>query len=32
MLPLWLTCVVLTGYFPCKVIIVSNLYDTLGYG
>jgi hypothetical protein len=32
MLPSWLTCVVLSGYFPCKVTIDSNLCDTLGYG
>jgi hypothetical protein len=31
-LPSWLTCVVLSGYFPCKVTIDSNLHDTLGYG
>jgi hypothetical protein len=36
MLPLvvsvWLTCVMLSGYFSCKVIIDSNLRDTLIYG
>jgi hypothetical protein len=32
MLPPWLTCVVLLGYFPCKVYIDLNLCDTLGYG
>jgi hypothetical protein len=26
------TCVVLSGYFSCKVAIDSNLHDTLGYG
>jgi hypothetical protein len=31
-LPSWLTCVVLSGYFPCQVTIDSNLCDTLGYG
>jgi hypothetical protein len=31
-LPLWLTCVVLSGYFPCKVYIDSNLCNTLRYG
>jgi hypothetical protein len=31
-LPLWLTCVVLSGYFPCKVTIDLNLYYTLRYG
>jgi hypothetical protein len=30
--PSWLTCVVLLGYFSCKVYIDSNLRDTLGYG
>jgi hypothetical protein len=30
--PSWLTCVVLLGYFPCKVYIDSNIYDTLGHG
>jgi hypothetical protein len=28
----WFTCVVLSGYFPCKVTIDSNLRDTLGMG
>jgi hypothetical protein len=28
----WFTCVVLLGYFPCKVTIDSNLHDTLRYG
>jgi hypothetical protein len=28
----WFTCVVLSGYFPCKVTIDSNLRDTLRYG
>jgi hypothetical protein len=32
MIPVWFTCVVLSGYFPCKVIIDSNLRDTLVYG
>jgi hypothetical protein len=32
MIPVWFTCVVLSGYFPCKVTIDSNLHDTLGYG
>jgi hypothetical protein len=31
-LPSWLTCAVLLGYFHCKVYIDSNLHDTLGYG
>jgi hypothetical protein len=31
-IPVWFTCVVLLGYFPCKVTIDSNLCDTLGYG
>jgi hypothetical protein len=31
-MPVWFTCVVLLGYFPCKVIVDSNLRDTLGYG
>jgi hypothetical protein len=31
-LPVWLTCVVLSGYFPCKVTIDPDLCDTLGYG
>jgi hypothetical protein len=31
-LPLWLTCVILSGYFPCKVSIDLNLCDTLRYG
>jgi hypothetical protein len=31
-LPVWFTCVVLSGYFPCRVTIDSNLCDTLGYG
>jgi hypothetical protein len=30
-LPPWLTCAMLSGYFPCKVYIDSNLHDTLGY-
>jgi hypothetical protein len=29
---MWFTCVMLSGYFPCKVTIDSNLHDTLGYG
>jgi hypothetical protein len=29
--PSWLTCVVLFGYFSCKVYISLNLCDTLGY-
>jgi hypothetical protein len=32
MIPMWFTCAVLLGYFPYKVIIDSNLRDTLGYG
>jgi hypothetical protein len=32
MLPPWLTCVVLSAYFSCKVYIDSNLCDILGYG
>jgi hypothetical protein len=28
----WFTCIVLSGYFPYKVTIDSNLHDTLGYG
>jgi hypothetical protein len=32
MLPSWLMCVMLSGYFPCKVTIDSNLHDTLRYG
>jgi hypothetical protein len=32
MIPMWFMCVVLSGYFPCKVTIDSNLRDTLGYG
>jgi hypothetical protein len=31
MVPSWLTCVVLQGYFPCKVTIDSNLHDTPRY-
>jgi hypothetical protein len=27
----WFMCVVLSGYFPCKVTIDSNLRDTLRY-
>jgi hypothetical protein len=27
----WFMCVVLSCYFPCKVIIDSNIHDTLGY-
>jgi hypothetical protein len=27
--PSWLMCVVLPGYFPCKVTIDLNLCDTL---
>jgi hypothetical protein len=30
--PSWLKCVVLPGYFPCNVSNDSNLRDTLGYG
>jgi hypothetical protein len=30
--PSWLTCVMLSGYFPCKVTIDLNLHDTLEYG
>jgi hypothetical protein len=30
MIPVWFTCVVLSGYFPYKVTIDSNLRDTLG--
>jgi hypothetical protein len=30
--PSWLTSVVLSGYFPCKVYIDSKLHDTLRYG
>jgi hypothetical protein len=30
-IPMWFTCVMLLGYFPCKVTIDSNLRDTLGY-
>jgi hypothetical protein len=29
--PSWLMCVMLSGYFPCKVYIDSNLRDSLGY-
>jgi hypothetical protein len=32
MLPLWLVCVMVSGYFSCKVTIDSDLCDTLGYG
>jgi hypothetical protein len=32
MIPVWFTCVMLSGYFPCKVTIDSNLRDTFGYG
>jgi hypothetical protein len=32
MVPSWLTCVVLSGYFPCMVYIDSSLCDTLGHG
>jgi hypothetical protein len=28
----WFTYVMLSGYFPCKVTIDSNLCDTVGYG
>jgi hypothetical protein len=28
----WFTCIMLSGYFPWKVTIDSNLCDTLGYG
>jgi hypothetical protein len=31
-IPVWFTCVILSGYFPCKVTIDSILRDTLGYG
>jgi hypothetical protein len=31
-LPPWITCVMLLGYFACKVYIDSNLCDTLRYG
>jgi hypothetical protein len=31
MVPSWLTCVVLLGYFPYKVYIDLNLCDTLRY-
>jgi hypothetical protein len=31
-IPVWFMCVVLLGYFPCKVTINLNLCDTLGYG
>jgi hypothetical protein len=31
-IPVWFTCVVLSGYFHCKVTIDSNLCDILGYG
>jgi hypothetical protein len=31
-LPSWFTCVVLLGYFPCKVTIDLKLCDTLEYG
>jgi hypothetical protein len=30
--PSWLTCVVLLGYFHCKVYIDLSLCDTLGHG
>jgi hypothetical protein len=30
-LPPWLMCVVLSGYFPCKVYIDLILYNTLGF-
>jgi hypothetical protein len=30
-LPSWLTCVMLSGYFPCKMTIDSDLRDTLRY-
>jgi hypothetical protein len=29
---MWFMCVVLLGYFPCKMNIDSNLHDTLRYG
>jgi hypothetical protein len=32
MIPVWFTCDVLSGHFPCKVTIDSNLCDTLRYG
>jgi hypothetical protein len=31
-IPLWFTCVVLSGYFPYNVTIDLNLRDTLRYG
>jgi hypothetical protein len=31
-IPVWFICVMLSGYFPCKVTIDSNLRDTLEYG
>jgi hypothetical protein len=32
MVPSWLTCVVLPGYFPCKVYLDLNLHETFGMG
>jgi hypothetical protein len=32
MIPVWFMCIVLSGCFPCKVTIDSNLCDTLGMG
>jgi hypothetical protein len=32
MVPSWLTCVVLSGYFPAKVYIDLSLCDTFGHG
>jgi hypothetical protein len=31
-IPMWFTCVMLLGYFPCLVTIDSDLRNTLGYG
>jgi hypothetical protein len=31
-IPVWFTCVMLSGYFPCNVTIDLKLRDTLGYG
>jgi hypothetical protein len=30
-IPMWFMCVMLSGYFPCKVTIDSNLRNTLRY-
>jgi hypothetical protein len=31
-IPVWFTCVMLSGYFPCKVTIDSNLRETSDMG